>query len=108
MSDDELRPSEDNPLRGVQILMERLEALAPSDVVRKGAQLSAFFKEDRYRRRQGERLAEWVSRWDEGLDKLRADGGGLRGDGPPVRLVVFAARCSVRGQDRDGPSQRAA
>ena len=68
MSDDELRPTEDNPLRGVQILMERLEALAPSDVVRKGAQLSAFFKEDRYRRRQGERIAEWVSRWNEGLD----------------------------------------
>ena len=62
--------------------MERLEALAPSDVVRKGAQLSAFFKEDRYRRRQGERLAEWVSRWDEGLDKLRTDGVDFAATGP--------------------------
>ena len=66
--------SEEDPLSGITRLMTRLAALAPADIIRKGAHLNAFFREEKYKRRSGERIAEWISRWDDGLDKLGQDG----------------------------------
>ena len=35
--------------------------------------MKSFFSDHAYRRKHGERMASWVTRWEEGLDKLRKD-----------------------------------
>ena len=86
MADNDLEPdqgaeaSEGVPARpknlkkGIQNLMARLQTLAPADTKRRGGYMKEFFKDEKYRRRQGERIAEWISRWEEGVERLSQDG----------------------------------
>ena len=50
-----------NLRRGVDNLMARLEQLAPQEATRRGGYMKAFFKDEAYKRRPGERIAEWIS-----------------------------------------------
>ena len=59
--------------------MARLERLAPSEQFRRGSYLKEFLTDEACRRRQGERIAEWISRWEEGAERLRNDGVDLTG-----------------------------
>ena len=60
-------------LAGVQRLMTKLQVLAPAGAVRRGGYMKSFFSLREYRRKQGERMASWVTRWEDGLEKLRRD-----------------------------------
>ena len=64
---------------GVTRLMERLQALAPQMHQRRGTYMREFFKDERYARKPGERLTDWMPRWDLGLERLRRDGIDLAG-----------------------------
>ena len=59
--------------------MDRLATLAPQLHQRRGTYMREFFKEERYARRSGERLTDWLPRWDLGLERLRRDGVDLAG-----------------------------
>ena len=78
MTDAELNPPRagENPdLRaGVNNLMTRLERLVPHAQDRRGNYMKQFFKEERYKRRPGERIPDWISRWVEGVTLLQRDG----------------------------------
>ena len=64
---------------GINRLLSRLESLAPQMHQRRGTYMREFFKEERYARRPGERLTDWLPRWDLGLERLRRDGVDLAG-----------------------------
>ena len=54
--------------------MKKLQALAPVAQVRRGGYMRDFFKEEKFKRRVGERLADWITRWGEGVEWLSRDG----------------------------------
>ena len=58
----------------IKLLMDKLAALAPQQQDRRGQYLRDFFREEKYKRKAGERIAEWLPRWEEGVDRLRRDG----------------------------------
>ena len=58
----------------VDALLAKLAALAPTQRERRGQYLRDFFSSGMYRRRPGERLAEWIPRWEEGIERLARDG----------------------------------
>ena len=63
---------------GIQNVMAKLkETFGDDSVVRKGESIEEFFgkvADSRYRRQAGERLVDWITRWDEGVHKLEEDG----------------------------------
>ena len=61
--------------RGVQAVLTRLRAtLAVVEPERRGEALAEFFSSTKYHRRSGERINEWMLRFEEGLDRLKEDG----------------------------------
>ena len=64
-------PDHDTPISKLIAVLQRL---APSKEERRGNYMRDFIKEDRYKRRTGERIADWIPRWDEGLERLKNDG----------------------------------
>ena len=85
MTDDELMPTPPvytdgkvttpaNHTQAVKLLMERLGTLAPAKTQRRGTYLKEFFQEQRTKRRPGERIAEWIPRWEEGVTRMEKDG----------------------------------
>ena len=58
----------------IKLLMDKLAALTPQQQDRRGQYLRDFFREEKYKRKAGERIAEWLPRWEEGVDRLRRDG----------------------------------
>ena len=88
MTDEELQPTiiegdreADPPTQrsvthrpAIKKLLDRLQALAPQTHERRGQYLREFFSEGKFKRKSGERLAEWIPRWEEGVEKLRSDG----------------------------------
>ncbi len=58
----------------MRIFLSACGALAHPEQTRRGGYVKAFFKADLYKRRSGERVADWLSRWEEGVKRLRQDG----------------------------------
>ena len=59
---------------GVDRLLKKLERLAPQVHQRRGLYMRDFLKDERFARRSGERIADWIPRWERGLELLRTDG----------------------------------
>ena len=52
--------------RGIDRVVAHLRAtLGPEKSVRKGQSMQEFFGTTRYRRMSGERITDWITRWDE-------------------------------------------
>lgn len=64
---------------GVRRLMEKLQTLRPEGAVRKGMTMKEFFATRRYWRRTGERISDYLVRFDEGVNQLVEDGVDLTG-----------------------------
>ena len=84
MTDRDLKPDIDSDgnvdhMAAIMRLYARLEVLAPDKEERRGHYLREFLKEDKYKRRPAERMAEWLPRWHEGVERLREDGVDLAG-----------------------------
>ena len=62
--------------RYIQKLEEKLYIGKPKD---KALRFSEFFEHDKYSRRRGQRMADWVIHWDEGVQRL-SEVGGCSGD----------------------------
>ena len=67
-----VKPANHKP--AVEKLLQALSKLAPNTEERRGTYLEEFFTEQKYRRRTGEKLTEWIIRWEEGSDRLKRDG----------------------------------
>ena len=66
---------EGDPSAGITNVLNRLkEKLGPQTTVRKGQSLSEFFRSKRYHRANTERVSDWLTRFEEGLNRLRDDG----------------------------------
>ena len=64
-----------DPAHGVKNVTAHLKArLGPETKVRKGTTMNEFFRGTQYIRRGGERVSDWLTRFDEGIDHLREDG----------------------------------
>ena len=61
-------------VQAIETLMKKLEVLAPQTQERRGLYLRDFFTDKKYVRRTGERLVEWIPRWEEGVTRLQRDG----------------------------------
>ena len=74
----DLLATDQNKKAGIQAVMLKLkETFGDDSVVRKGESLEEFFgkvSDSKYRRQTGERLVDWITRWDEGVQKLEEDG----------------------------------
>ncbi|CAE8585764.1 unnamed protein product [Polarella glacialis] len=55
---------------GVDRLLARLKSLLPSAPMQKGLTMTEFTRSTKYWRRAGERVTDWVPRWDEGVHLL--------------------------------------
>ena len=61
--------------RGVRNVMERLRTtLGVTEPERRGEAMTEFFGSNKYHRRAGERVSEWLLRFDVGLQRLKDDG----------------------------------
>ena len=61
--------------KGIDNVLARLElTLGDQKSVRRGISMNDFFRERTYHRRNGERVADWITRWDEGIARLEEDG----------------------------------
>ena len=73
----DLDPSEKKAWRnntGIDNVMAKLlKDLGQQKPVRKGQSLHEFFGTPKYQRRRGERVTDWLTRFEEGLTKLRED-----------------------------------
>ena len=66
---------EEDLTAGVKNVLNHLEScLTPEKSVRRGATMSDFFGSRKYYRRAGERVAEYTTRFDEGVSQMRDDG----------------------------------
>ena len=79
LQDAALKGTEQYPQKGVANLMNKLaETLGGEAEVRKGESLEHFFGPItpglKYCRRPGERIADWITRWDEGVRRMTEDG----------------------------------
>ena len=80
-----------NGRAGVRRVLARLEAaLTPEISVRRGASMMEFFGLRRYYRRTGERMTEYSTRFDEGVNQLRDDGIDITALEPNLGLVLPA------------------
>ena len=60
---------------GIETVMLKLSTLlGAGEVVRKAQSLDDFFSSSKYDRRAGERISDWITRFDEGDTKLKEDG----------------------------------
>ena len=67
--------AEGDPRAGIDNVLARLkDKLGPQTTVRKGQSMSEFFRGQRYHRAAAERVSDWLTRFDEGLNRLRKDG----------------------------------
>ena len=67
--------AEGDPRAGIDNVLARLkDKLGPQTTVRKGQSMSEFFRGQRYHRAAAERVSDWLTRFDEGLNRLREDG----------------------------------
>ena len=70
-----LMATDENKKAGIENVMKKLkETFGDDSYVRKGESLEEFFgkvSDSRYRRQSGERLVDWITRWDEGVHKAR-------------------------------------
>ncbi|CAE8634312.1 unnamed protein product, partial [Polarella glacialis] len=64
---------------GVTRLMHKLEVLRPSAPMQKGITTQEFTKSFKYYRRLGERVTDFLARWDEGVQLLETAGVDLSG-----------------------------
>ena len=64
----DLRAGIDNVLRALDA------SLGDEAAVRKGTSMTDFFETHKYHRAPGERMAEWITRWDEAVARLQEDG----------------------------------
>merc|ERR1712086_552629 len=79
MTDDELRGPDKKPLVGVENLMLKLASTLGGEAeTRKGETMEEFFgpvvPSLKYCRKNGERITDWISRWDEGVRRMSDDG----------------------------------
>ena len=62
-------------MAGINNVFQRLEhALGVEPATRKGQKMEAFFGTQKYWRHPGERVADWTTRWNEGVQNLETDG----------------------------------
>ena len=81
IKDEDLKGTEERPHKGVEAIMTLLEQnLSGEKEVRKGESMEDFFAGHKFARRTGERITDWISRWDEGVRKLSDDGIALEND----------------------------
>ena len=60
---------------GINNVMERLRSqLQPEPLISRGEAMTSFFKGNRYYRRAGMRMTEFVALFEEGLERLRTEG----------------------------------
>ena len=72
-----------NLAQGIDNVMEKLRTqLRPEPVVSKAESLAVFFKTQRYHRRSGCRMSEYVSVFDEGVTRLQNEGVEVSALGP--------------------------
>ena len=61
-------------MKGVNNLLDKLRELAPQKEAYRGELMKEFFKEDKLKRRAGERITDWSIRWHESAELLEQNG----------------------------------
>ena len=68
LTDEELKAKPDDPAAGIKAVLEHLrKVFSPDPLLRKAQTLSEFFGSRRYYRRQGQRMTDYVTTFDEGV-----------------------------------------
>ena len=92
---------EGDPSAGITNVLNRLkEKLGPQTTVRKGQSLSEFFRSKRYHRASTERVSDWLTRFEEGLNRLRDDGVDITKVGDLVGWYMLDM-CSLSAERRE-------
>ena len=92
---------EGDPSAGITNVLNRLkEKLGPQTTVRKGQSLSEFFRSKRYHRANTERVSDWLTRFEEGLNRLRDDGVDITKVGDLVGWYMLDM-CSLSAERRE-------
>jgi len=75
LKDDQLMPTDDDPKAGIKTLLDHLRTAVGQDEapIRKGESMEEFFEQGKYRRKMGEQVSDWITRWDEGVRKMEED-----------------------------------
>ena len=72
MTDQELLPKADRKRRGIEALMARLETeLGQQRPQKKGESLEMFFASNKLQRKRGERITDYITRFEEGIKTLQ-------------------------------------
>ena len=75
LTDEELKAKPDDPAAGIKAVLEHLrKVFSPDPLLRKAQTLSEFFGSRRYYRRQGQRMTDYVTTFDEGVTQMASDG----------------------------------
>ena len=75
LKDEQLQGTAEDRAAGIKAVLAHLNRVfSPDPLIRKAQTLSEFFSSRKYYRRQGQRMTDFVTTFDEGVTQMAADG----------------------------------
>ena len=75
LKDEQLQGTQEDRAAGIKAVLAHLNRVfSPDPLIRKAQSLSEFFSSRKYYRRQGQRMTDFVTTFDEGVTQMAADG----------------------------------